>query len=411
MKKIALLFACLISVAVNAQLPPIVTSWVINPGSQTGYNGILSNVQTVQYSNNYVYVSCTCIPGYDIGPWMGNPNVPSNQNFVYKFTRNPQHNTGTLTTVGLGHVGVWTNGVSMFNASDAQSYNNAGVWYRNAYFFEGSSFDSCLGHPQQSGEYHHHVSPNCLYDIADSTHHSPIIGFSFDGYPVYGAYGYGDTMGGGGIKRMKSSYVLRNITARDTLPDGTAASSAGPAINSTYPLGAFMQDYVYTAGSGDLDVRNGRYCVTPEYPNGTYAYFATIDGSLSPQYPYVILGNYYGVITQGNTGPGGGHVTITEATTVYTPLTTVESAPEKLVNFSITPNPVKDYAYIYFDPNSDNNITGHLYDAKGQLLQTFQYMQPSISYALDLSKYPAGNYFLHLETGNTGTVQKIVKVK
>src|ERR1051326_5073157 len=96
MKHLSLISASLLTaISSFAQLTPEVTSWVINPGSQTGYNSILSNVQTVQYSANNVYVSCTCIPGYSIGPWTGNPNVASNQDFVFQITRNPQQHTGT----------------------------------------------------------------------------------------------------------------------------------------------------------------------------------------------------------------------------------------------------------------------------------------------------------------------------
>src|SRR4051794_2492004 len=95
---ILLLAVCEISFA---QLTPDVTSWVINTTGQTGYNGIASNCQVVQYSTNNVYVSCTCIPGYSIGPWNGNPNQASNQNFVFKITRHPLQNTGTLTAIGL----------------------------------------------------------------------------------------------------------------------------------------------------------------------------------------------------------------------------------------------------------------------------------------------------------------------
>ena len=163
---------------------PIITSWIQTPG-QTGYSGIASNVQSVDYTTTDVYVSCTCIPGYDIGPWAGNPNVPANQNFCFKITRTPQQNTGTAINTSLGHIGVWTNGVSLFNVSDAMSYNNQGVWFRNAYFFEGVSFDDCLGHPQQQGEYHTHVNPTCLYDDQATTIHSPIIGWAFDGFPIY----------------------------------------------------------------------------------------------------------------------------------------------------------------------------------------------------------------------------------
>ncbi len=150
--KLFILLLLLQSFAGFAQLNPVITSWVINTTGQKGYDSILTNVQLVQYDTADVYVSATCIPGYDIGPWNHNPNTPSNQNFVYKITLHPTQQAGTLTTVGLGHTGVWSNGVSIFNANDGQTYNNDGVWYRNAYFFEGVSFDNCLGHPQQTGE-------------------------------------------------------------------------------------------------------------------------------------------------------------------------------------------------------------------------------------------------------------------
>ncbi|HWB63027.1 MAG TPA: YHYH protein, partial [Chitinophagales bacterium] len=276
------LFALLACSAAYAQLPPIITAWKINTTGATGYNNIAANVQSVQYSTNNVYVSCTDVPDYSIGPWGMNPNVASNQNFVYKFTRNPQKNNGTLTAIGLGHTGALLNGVSIFNCDDGMTYNNDGVWHRNAYVFEGQSLDACGGHPQQDGEYHNHYNPSCVYDIYDSTHHSPLLGFMFDGYPVYGIYAYSDTDGTGPIRIMQSSYQLRNITDRTTLPDGSTASATGPAISSTYPLGSFLQDYVYVAGSGDLDEHNGRWCVTPEYPNGTYAYFFSVDATLTP---------------------------------------------------------------------------------------------------------------------------------
>jgi hypothetical protein len=100
MKKHLLLISALsISFGCLAQGPEV-TSWIINTTNVTGYAGILSNVQQVQYSTLNVYVSCTCIPAYNIGPWPGNPNVASNQNFVFKITRNPQQNTGTPTAVG-----------------------------------------------------------------------------------------------------------------------------------------------------------------------------------------------------------------------------------------------------------------------------------------------------------------------
>jgi hypothetical protein len=413
MKKSAALLLCLTFVIRSfSQITPEITSWQVNTTGQKGYDSILTNVQIVQYSTDNVYISCTCIPGYDIGPWGPDPNIPANQNFVFQITRNPVQNTGTPVAVPLGHDGVWSNGVSIFNASDGMTYNNDNVWHRNAYIFEGNSFDDCLGHPQQTGEYHHHVSPTCLYNMDDSTHHSPIIGYMFDGFPVYGIYGYADTNGTGGIRRMRPSYQLRNITMRDTLPNGTAASVAGPAVSASYPLGDFLEDYIYVPGSGDLDEHNGRFCVTPDYPNGIYAYFVTVDSTLTPAYPYTAGPTYYGTVNLADLGPTSGHVTITEATTIYsdTGATAINSINSRNIKFQESPNPTKGYAFIYFDPASENNITGTLYSSSGQLLQTIHNLQPSISYSLDLTKYAAGTYYLHLETPKNSVVQKIVKV-
>jgi|GEM_PF-645882 len=299
---------------------PEVTSWLLNTTGQTGYMGATANVQQVRYSANYVYVNATGIPSYTIGPWPGNPGQATNQNYLFKFTRNPAQNTGTPTATGLGNIGVWKNGATLFNAKDAFSYNSQGKWNQNAIVVEGSSFDNCEGHPNQNGTYHHHLNPTCLYNDRDSTAHSPLLGYAFDGFPIYGAYGYTNTNGTGAIKSMKTSYRERSITQRTTLPDGTVlpASQYGPAVSTQYPLGYYIEDFQYVAGSGDLDEHNGRFCVTPEYPGGTYAYFITLNTFYEAAYPYIIGPTYYGVIAAGATS---GSQTVNETVTTYTPAT------------------------------------------------------------------------------------------
>ena len=114
-----------------------------------------------------------------------------------------------------------------------------------------------------------------------------------DSYPIYGPCGYSSAYNSSSsIKRMVSGYSLRNISTRTTYPNGTATASAGPNLNTTYPLGSFLYDYEYLSTNGDLDEYNGRWCVTPEYPSGTYAYFVSLDASGTPAYPFVI-GYYY----------------------------------------------------------------------------------------------------------------------
>ena len=112
----------------------------------------------------------------------------------------------------------------------------------------------------------------------DGTSVSKIIGWAYDGNPIYGPYAYLDPEIESGVKLLTSGYSL-NISNVIDRPIG-------------FSDGFFVEDYEYT-NSGDLDENNGRFSKTPEFPNGVYAYFATIQvGTLEPQFPYFI-GNKY----------------------------------------------------------------------------------------------------------------------
>ena len=126
-----------------------------------------------------------------------------------------------------------------------------------------------------------------------STDHSPILGWSYDGNPIYGPYGY-VTNSGGIISQMKSSYQIKLKENR-------------PPIAS-FPEGFFVEDYSYVKVSDEtyLDEKNGRFCVTPDFPKGTYAYFATVNSVTAdssgafnqyrrPEFPYLIGENYKSV--------------------------------------------------------------------------------------------------------------------
>jgi hypothetical protein len=317
------------------------TSWVQNTTGQHGtstdptinslVSQILANVQEVRYTATNVYVNATGVPSYSVGPFPGDPAYPSNRNWLFDLPRSPQVQSGTKTATGLGPIGTFVNGVSVFNPKDANSYNNQNVWHQNAVVVEASSFDSALGHPAPvmgatgnpvPGIYHHHQRPpSLLAQLTDSggASPSPLIGFAFDGFPIYGSYGYANTNGTGGTARMRSSYQLRNITTRTTLPDGTALSPAqyGPAVSTQFPLGYYVEDYQYVAGLGDLDQYNGRFTVTPDYPAGTYAYFATIDAAGNSAYPYMVGPSYNGVVSTDNLTQT---VTVPGTAVVFTPV-------------------------------------------------------------------------------------------
>jgi len=110
---------------------------------------------------------------------------------------------------------------------------------------------------------------------------------------------------------------------------GTTYTSGGAGGNISYGLGHYAEDYDYLGDLGfaqgvtntvggytafyDLNEFNARYCVTPEYPNGTWAYFVTINADGSPAYPYNAGRWYFG-------NPTGGSTTVT-VMNADTPLT------------------------------------------------------------------------------------------
>jgi hypothetical protein len=206
-----------------------------------------------------------------------------------------------------------------------------------------------LAHQPPSGQYHYHANPPALrYLLGDNINldpvtkfysentntttfqHSPILGWVRDGYPIYGPYGYAVTNDpAGGVRRMISGFVPRNtntagVLTRTILPAWAqraqnrttlTASQYGPAVSASYPLGRYLEDNDYLGDLGftkgvdfDLDEYNGRFCVTPEFPNGTYAYFTCIRSNGVPLFPYNIGRQFYG-------NPTGNTTTITEAVT------------------------------------------------------------------------------------------------
>ena len=69
---------------------------------------------------------------------------------------------------------------------------------------------------------------------------------------------------------------------------------ANTSITFEFVAGSFIEDYTYTPNSGTLDQYNGRFGVTPDFPAGTYAYFATQDSTNKPVYPYFVGSAFYG---------------------------------------------------------------------------------------------------------------------
>lgn len=438
-KTITFLFALGFAIT-NAQTNPAITNWLQNtttigtyfvPGNSTPIsNNILVNCQQVRYTSTDVYVNATGIPAYPVGIFTGdgNPNNAGNQNAIYKLPLNPVQNTGTPTATPLGNIGIFINGVSLFDYKDGVAWNNntnalcggpgnppcpggpsaTQAWNRDAIPAEKLGFDCSKGHPAGTN-YHHHQNPSAFkYDInvlsticnlydaeglytINPSQHSPLIGFAYDGFPIYGAYGYANVNGTGAITRMKSSYQLSTNTTRTN----------GPAVNATYFNGYFKEDYVYVANSGSdyLDAHNGRFCITPEYPNGIYCYFATVDANHNSAFPYVVGPTFYGVKT------GAKVTTVPTSASTYV----LNSNEFSLKNYSISvfPNPAQDFITVQVD-FAENDLKVELINELGQVVKNSKILQGTTMSMIEVDTIYNGIYFVKVSNGNDSKSFKVI---
>src|SRR5581483_10041223 len=241
---------------------------------------IRPDVHAVEIAGNQVLVRSAGISLAYLGPLQNAPQpVQQVRQFCFRFPVTPAAESGRHAHVPVEYAGAFLNGIPIYNQFEAASYHRQNLWHYDL-----------IGRKDPT----HPAAPGLIEGlIPDQGRHSPIIGFALDGYPIYGPWGYTST---GELRRMRSSYRLRAITARDRWPDGTvlAPGQYGPAVGSEYPLGTFVEDYDYVAGLGDLDRYNGRFAKTPEYPRGTYAYFLATDDAGALAFPYLLAHEYYG---------------------------------------------------------------------------------------------------------------------
>ena len=446
----SLLFGSLLSIA---QLNPAITSILQNTSVTGTYyvsgnsvalsNGILVNCQLVEYSANNVFIHTKGIPAYPTGPFLdGNPSVATNQAAIFKIPLNPVQNTGTPTATTGGNIGIFINGVALFDYRDGVAWNNATgslcggpgypmcpggmgatqAWNRDAIPAEKAGFDCSKAHPAM-GNYHHHQNPSAfkldlnvisticnLYDAdglyaIDSTQHSPLIGFAYDGFPIYGAYGYLNVNGTGGIVRMKSSYHLSSNTTRLNGP------AVGAVVGTqTFFNGYFREDYVYTPTSAGtpnyLDEHNGRFCVTPEYPAGIYCYFATVDASWNSAYPYVVGPTFYGVYANRKV------TNVDETTITYTPATAgISNSNAGDFKVNVFPNPSNDFIAIQVLGLNNENLSIELFDVTGRLVQKSSINAGATNTYLDTKTLYAGSYLVKISGATINATKKVVITK
>lgn len=233
--------------------------------STPGLADITSEHLTITVADGYRTIKTQSLPDHAIDANYRYVATPSAQKLEFRVTTTPAV-AAQPTQVVTGQVfGVDLDSV-VFDPTTAGYYNqnrNSG-WNENA-----DRLDRYGAHTRPDGFYHYHQVTDAW--VSDPTRHSTLVGWAADGFPIYLRYGYGSARDAtSSVKNLAASYRLKT----GSRPSG--GSNPGGTYDGTY-----VADYEFVDGLGDLDQCNGRWCVTPEFPDGTYAYF------LTDQWPYI----------------------------------------------------------------------------------------------------------------------------
>ena len=312
-------------------------SWVettSGTGTASANTFIITDGLSVNEVGSNINITTNNIINHTTGtfPTTDNTNFIEDKELKYKVRlQADQYNPATgsyanATTTGSSAIGIAVNGALITNANTGVTHSDSTSWHYNALYRNDVSRDNAGGNPDSNNIYGY-VQPTAkVTGVTDysTTEHSPIIGWSFDGFPIYGPYSYEDRANASSsIVRIESGYSLKTVN-RDTIATGPGG----------LPTGEFIEDYVYASNSHGLDQYNGRYGVTPEFPLGTYYYVATRNADTTPAYPYTVGTSFADTpidVTTNNTGT----TTLDTGTATYSltsTLTTTFNANSSLTN-------------------------------------------------------------------------------
>lgn len=219
---------------------------------------------TITVSGGERLIVANGLPDHTTGqfPGRGNPNRISAQSYNFHIPTSPKAAAQPTTSRGAWF-GVALNGVP-FEPGTAEFWNGQPQWVMEAKSgFIDLGLDMNNAHVQPTGAYHYHGLPTGLMQkLGGDGRKMLLVGWAADGFPVYTSYAHSvATNATSPLKQMRSSWQLKK---------GERNGGPGGKYDGKYTV-----DYEYVAGSGDLDECNGRFGVTPEFPQGTYYYCIT----------------------------------------------------------------------------------------------------------------------------------------
>ncbi len=273
---------------------------------------------TFKTTKLFRYIGFNNIPDFsmDILPLIANPGAAKSQAYTVRMTLTPEYRDSPAGLLRIARIpfGIALNGVLIIRG-------NNDYW-----------------------KIHNHAISKDILKKLHQNKQPTLIGYAADGYPIYGPYGYmqADNPKSALIElktsfRIKESNTTENKDASGSPSAGTSnntittASSASCPANETSATKPLLK-YEYIDKLGDLDDYNGRFGVTPEYPEGTYHYV------ISNSFPYIPI-SFRGVPDQTFIPPEWG--------------SSAESTSNKLRRFFPTSSPPYHKLFNPSPPSSD----------------------------------------------------------
>lgn len=147
--------------------------------------GFSSDV-SVTCDKDYAYVASSTYPDHEMMTGITGTNeqipVPA-EGYAAPIKLNPKK-AENFTTIDAA-VGVAVNGVPIYDYS-SQGELDVDEYDETHDTLALGQLDNCGGHAGRGDDYHYHASPTCMIDTMKNQGDDAIIGWGYDGYPLYG---------------------------------------------------------------------------------------------------------------------------------------------------------------------------------------------------------------------------------
>ncbi|TDL86324.1 YHYH protein [Meridianimarinicoccus aquatilis] len=143
---------------------------------------------TVTCTDSHAILTSDTYPDHDLmtGIIGTNEQVPVPAEYAAPIILTPTLGTTPLTRDAA--LGVAVNGVPIYDYTGGGEMSEADLAHHQAQHdtLQTNQLDVCGGHAGRGDDYHYHAKPVCMIEQMENAADAAIIGWAFDGFPIYG---------------------------------------------------------------------------------------------------------------------------------------------------------------------------------------------------------------------------------